>query len=667
MENPHSSVPSPDYQELLKEVIELRAEVARLKQPDRFNQPGGEPVSSGNYPDEGQPEKLLGIIQNRNELLAAISLKLNQALTEATLINSITKAASGEYNLHEMLNRAFQQLGKVINFTGGSIALVEEDVLVIRAAVGPFAGQALGEKLPRKDGKGRSWQVILTGEPFFSNHLSRINARTTSPIESFIAIPLKWQDQVFGLLEIDAKEPEAFKPEDLEILQKVGQALSGPIQLAIRYAAEKEALKQAQEAKVRLAFLSEASALLSASLDYEATLQQVVNLAIPRLADWCAIDLPDKNGGVTQVALAARDTEKIQQAEELRQRYPPIQGVPSGLLQVLETGQPFCIFEITDDMLVQSARDSEHLELLRKFHLRSMILVPLNARGRTLGVLTLANTRPQLLYGPADLEMAQELAGRAAMALDNALLYQEAQKAIRTRDDFLSIAAHELKTPVTSLRGYTQLLQRQFRKEATLDPAQVSLQRKLDIIELQSQKMSKLIGRLLDISRLEASKLTLERQATNLVGLVEQALSNLQTGASLHTLNLDVKLAPAESRSITAMVDPLRIEQVVVNLLDNAVKFSPEGGEIRVEIGLSVIDASTMVRVSVTDQGVGIPVEQRDHIFDRFYQAHSEGHLGGMGLGLYISHQIVELHGGQLVAEFPDGGGTCFVFTLPVE
>jgi signal transduction histidine kinase/putative methionine-R-sulfoxide reductase with GAF domain len=641
--------------------------VARLKQPDRFNQPGGEPVSSGNYPDEGQPEKLLGIIQNRNELLAAISLKLNQALTEATLINSITKAASGEYNLHEMLNRAFQQLGKVINFTGGSIALVEEDVLVIRAAVGPFAGQALGEKLPRKDGKGRSWQVILTGEPFFSNHLSRINARTTSPIESFIAIPLKWQDQVFGLLEIDAKEPEAFKPEDLEILQKVGQALSGPIQLAIRYAAEKEALKQAQEAKVRLAFLSEASALLSASLDYEATLQQVVNLAIPRLADWCAIDLPDKNGGVTQVALAARDTEKIQQAEELRQRYPPIQGVPSGLLQVLETGQPFCIFEITDDMLVQSARDSEHLELLRKFHLRSMILVPLNARGRTLGVLTLANTRPQLLYGPADLEMAQELAGRAAMALDNALLYQEAQKAIRTRDDFLSIAAHELKTPVTSLRGYTQLLQRQFRKEAMLDPAQVSLQRKLDIIELQSQKMSKLIGRLLDISRLEASKLTLERQATNLVGLVEQALSNLQTGASLHTLNLDVKLAPAESRSITAMVDPLRIEQVVVNLLDNAVKFSPEGGEIRVEIGLSVIDASTMVRVSVTDQGVGIPVEQRDHIFDRFYQAHSEGHLGGMGLGLYISHQIVELHGGQLVAEFPDGGGTCFVFTLPVE
>jgi signal transduction histidine kinase len=315
-------------------------------------------------------------------------------------------------------------------------------------------------------------------------------------------------------------------------------------------------------------------------------------------------------------------------------------------------------------MLVGAARDATHLELLRKLGLRSAILVPLIARGHTIGVVTLASTRPERHYESADLEMTMELARRAALALDNALLYQEAHKAIQTRDEFLSIAAHELKTPVTSLRGYTQLALRQLRKEAETDPNRAVLLRKLEIIEEQSQKLGKLLGRLLDISRLEADKLILERQPTDIVRLVKQVTETLQTATARPSLKLEVFVSPEVNTPVTADIDPLRIEQVVINLLDNAIKFSPDEGVITVEIRTP---GAKKIEVAINDQGEGIPAEQRTRLFDRFYQAHSNGHHGGMGLGLYISRQIIELHGGQLEAEFPPEGGTCFVISLPLE
>jgi PAS domain S-box-containing protein len=223
------------------------------------------------------------------------------------------------------------------------------------------------------------------------------------------------------------------------------------------------------------------------------------------------------------------------------------------------------------------------------------------------------------------------------------------------KDEFLSIAAHELKTPVTSLRGFAQLLLRQYDRNGKVDASQ--LQRSLQIIDSQSAKLSRLLSQLFDISSLEAGRLTLERQTIDVVRLVNETTQTLQRNSPLHPIVVHVPT------TVTASVDPIRLEQVLVNLIDNAVKYSPNKTPVEVELTLPV---PQQLRITVTDHGIGIPVDRREHIFDRFYQAHGTGHLGGMGLGLYISQQIVRLHQGQIHAEFPYDGGTRFTILLPL-
>ena len=240
------------------------------------------------------------------------------------------------------------------------------------------------------------------------------------------------------------------------------------------------------------------------------------------------------------------------------------------------------------------------------------------------------------------------------MAVDNARLYREAQEAIRARDEFLSVAAHELKTPITSMRLSAQSLLRRLDKEGILDPQRV--RQAMHLMDQQSDKLSRLIAQLLDIARIEAGRLTITREVTDLTRLVETVAATAQTRSTQHTLIVDT--VP----SVKGAVDPLRLEQVLINLIDNAFKYSPAGG--RIEIGLS-LPSPDLVRLTVRDWGTGIPPEKRAQIFNRFYQGDASHHAGGMGLGLYISRQIVELHGGQIEAEFPPDGGTCFVVSLP--
>jgi len=228
------------------------------------------------------------------------------------------------------------------------------------------------------------------------------------------------------------------------------------------------------------------------------------------------------------------------------------------------------------------------------------------------------------------------------------------RRAEEVRDEFLSVAAHELKTPMTSLRGFAQLLLRQVEQSETPDPDR--LRQALAAIDEQSGKLSRLVTQLLDISRLEAGRLVLEPKSTDVVGLMEDVVRAARATAASH--HIVVKGA----KSAVANVDPLRLEQVITNLVDNAIKYSPKGGPVEIEVGRR----KGAVRIVVADKGIGVPEEHRERIFDRFYQAHPEHKLGGMGLGLYISRQIVDLHGGSLVATFPKGGGTKVIVILPV-
>jgi signal transduction histidine kinase len=286
------------------------------------------------------------------------------------------------------------------------------------------------------------------------------------------------------------------------------------------------------------------------------------------------------------------------------------------------------------------------------------------------GGVVVAGTQSPHLLTENDLLLLRVAANQAAIALQQAQLLTDlkaaneqkqqllvqAQEAILMRDEFLSVAAHELKTPVTSQLGFAQLLLRQLNKQKSIEPNR--LLSGLQNIARQSIKLNDLIGKLLDLSRIEAGRLVLDKRQVDLSALIREVVASVQQNTSKH--NIQVRGLP----SLPVLIDGLRIEQVLVNLLDNAIKYSPQGGLIDVE--LVMIDPCTTA-FAVTDEGVGIPRERRERIFDRFYQAHGTGYLGGMGLGLYISCQIVELHGGTIRAEFPDKGGTRFIVSLPTN
>ena len=412
----------------------------------------------------------------------------------------------------------------------------------------------------------------------------------------------------------------------------------------------------AEAAQQRVTFLAEASRILASSLDYKTTLVSVARLAVPRLADWCAVDVIDQAGLIQRLAVAHVDLAKVEVVRALNGHHPPIPDALSGVSRVLDTGQPEFWPQLPDALHVAVPSDG-HLQALRdKLQPRARITVPLVTRERTLGSITFVQSESGRNYSRDDLALAEDLAHRAVLAVESARLYREAKEALAFRDEFLSVAAHELKTPITSLRGFAQLT---LRALAAGEVDRPRLVKALGVVDNQAEKLSRLVSQLLDVSRIESGRLALNCRDTELRELVADVVANAQRQTDQHALLLH---GPGDVR---VRADPLRIEQVMTNLLDNAIKFSPQGGPVDVEVDSA---GPGTARLVVRDRGIGIPPEHRGQIFERFYQAGAgDTHTAGMGLGLYISRQIVELHGGRIAAEFPDDGGTRFVVTLPTS
>ncbi len=407
-------------------------------------------------------------------------------------------------------------------------------------------------------------------------------------------------------------------------------------------------ISSSKRRQARLSFLAEASRVLGQSLDEAELPNRLANLAVPALADMCLVYLIGADGTMDKVAAARAVADRL----GLDTQNPD--------LDVLQTHLADWVSEeaLTQHGLTPVAEASRSCAMLperllsdlAKFRFRATMAVPLSASSGDLGALILLSTRAQ--YDPDDFAFAQDLARRSAVALDNAQLHAEARRASRLRDEFLSVAAHELKTPVTVLRGYSQLLGRLLES-----PDPVVLSKGFQAIESQSEKLGRLTHQLLDVSRIEAGKLRLEKREVDVGVLVRGVAAGVQAGAANHQVQVQVESC------CVATVDPLRVEQVLNNLLGNAVKYSPDGGPILVTLERST---PTDISIVIRDWGVGIPTERRANLFDRFYQAHGDGQFGGLGLGLFISRQIVEMHGGKILAEFPKDGGTRFVVSLPV-
>ncbi len=416
-----------------------------------------------------------------------------------------------------------------------------------------------------------------------------------------------------------------------------------------------------RRAEDRLRFLAEASSLLAGSLDYATTLESVARLAVPGMADWCAVDIVSDDGSVERVAVAHVDPEKVALARSLEQRYPSNPDAPYGVPNVLRTGRSEIYPEIDDSMLVATARDAEHLEILRAVGLRSRMVVPLVARGRALGAITLIASESGRTFGQDDLALAEDLARRAAAAVDNARLFGQAQAAVRARDQFLSIAAHELRTPVAGLKGYAQMLLRA-QQRGGISPERLT--QALRTVNTASDRLATLTDDLLDVSRIRLGQLPLRPVPLDLVALVRDVGSRFGDGlGSAHRLVLDVSPYP-----VMTTVDAARIEQVLTNLLDNARKYAPEGGEIC----LSLREGADghRVELSVQDAGIGLPAGTTEVIFEPFGRAANAAarNLPGLGLGLYICRDIVERHGGRIWAESAgDDRGTTMRIWLPTD
>ncbi|HEV7836699.1 MAG TPA: ATP-binding protein, partial [Gemmatimonadaceae bacterium] len=399
--------------------------------------------------------------------------------------------------------------------------------------------------------------------------------------------------------------------------------------------------------------LSEASRVLQSTLDYEKTLDAVARLAVGDLSDWCTVDLIDSDGAIRQVVVAHVDEAKVKWARELNSRYPPDYDGPAGVGHVIKTGRPEVYPEITDEMLAAAARDEDHLGMMRELRFKSALIVPMIARGRTLGALTLVSTDKGRRYGDVDVSLAMELATRAALAIDNAQLYRGALAASEAKSAFLATMSHELRTPLNAIIGYQSLLKEGI--DGRLNDSQLA---QLNRIRASADHLLGLIDEVLTFSRVEAGKEAVHHEETSLRSIVNEAITMIAPLAE--TKGLSVRAEGEEARLFT---DGSKVRQILLNLLSNAIKFTDSG-----EIVIRSRVEGDKVLVSVSDTGIGIAEENLERIFDPFWQVEqrSTRKVGGTGLGLSVSRTLARLIGGDISVESKLGKGSTFTVTLPV-
>ena len=521
--------------------------------------------------------------------------------------------------------------------------------------------------------------------------------------------------------------------------------------------------KRATEAQ---RFLVQASSVLGSSLDYRSTLKQVAQLAVPDIADWCGVDILEEDGSTKQLAVAHSDPQKVAFARELSDRYPPDPAAPQGAAKVVQTGEAELVPVITDEMIEAGARDELHLELIRELGLRSYMCVPMVARGRTLGAVTLVAAESGRTYGQADLELAEELARRAAIAVDNAELYRRAEERAQAaqvlatvgdgvclvdgagvvrlwnpaaeaitglpssevtgrraeevlpgwselgpsvpvasdpgtastraatvplqigdrelwlsfsgvgfeggtvyafrdlteeralesmRQEFVATVSHELRTPLAAIYGSALTIRR-----SDIELGDEMRDQLLTVIAEESDRLAQIVNDLLLASHLDSGRLHVSTEPCDGRALAEQVVDAARTHATEGVeLELDAPegLPPVEA-------DPGQLQQVLTNIVDNAIKYSPNGGRITVRLA----PTDRFLRFAVVDHGLGIPVSEQSRIFEKFYRLDPDmtRGIGGTGLGLYICRELVRRVYGRLWVESQEGKGSTFNVEIPL-
>jgi PAS domain S-box-containing protein len=679
-------------------------------------------------------------------------------------LGAITQVTLERLSLGDLLDKLLARIVDLLDADTATILLLdaEEQTLEVRATVG------LDEELRRATsvplGQGMAGRVAVTREPLVVPDLDEIElispVMRMKGVRSLVAIPLIVEGEVIGVMHVGSLELARFDDDDARLLQLVADRIALAIHQTSLYEAEQTARAELEAAQERLAFLAEASRVLSSSLDYEATLSRVAELAVPTLADWAVVDVRNDQGLLDRVAVQHVDSAKSAHLYEIERRWPSGPRAQRGPYAVLRTGESELAPDIPDELIAANAADEEHAAAVRELGLRSYMCVPVPGRHGVLGVITLAMAESGRIYGQAELALAEDIARRAAAAVENAELYRAAEErgqAARVlaavgdgvflldgagvvrywnpaaaaitgltesdvlgrpaveaipgwsavgervplgmraetlplelgsrelwvsisgvgfsdgtvyafRDvtqergledmkaDFVSTVSHELRTPLAAIYGAAMTLR---RSDLQLDPEQRD--GLLSVIGDESERLARIVNDILWASRLDSGQLHISIQRCDprmlAHGVIEAMKAHIPPG-------IDLRLE-ARSALPEAEADPDKVRQVLVNLLDNAVKYSPDGGEVLV--GLSSQDG--YVRFSVHDEGLGIPAPEQQRIFEKFYRLDpnlTRG-VGGTGLGLYICRELVRRMGGRIWVESRRvATGSTFVFELPV-
>ena len=422
---------------------------------------------------------------------------------------------------------------------------------------------------------------------------------------------------------------------------------------ARRLAAEQAARRVAETAARRFRFLAESSAMLASSLDYMATLSALARVCTAELADWAAVYCLDHNQMIRRVDVVHRDPAKAQAATALRE-CPITHDQVHPVREMLRTRQSLLIREVTPQTLPSLASTSEHLELMRQLGVASFMLVPLIARNRVLGAIAVVSSSPERLYDTDDLALAEDLALRAALAIDNAALYQKAHEENQTKSDFLAVISHDLRTPLNSIIGYAELLMMGL-PDALSDGAR----ERVDRIRLSARHLLYLMDELLTFVRLDAHKEDVRPRLTDLCELVQEVGAVMEPLAAEHHLRLQFDLP---DQPVLLKTDSDKVRQILVNLVGNAVKYTEQG-----QVNMQVARGANTAILRVADTGIGIAPEYLEKIFEPFWQIDKTQRTrgGGTGLGLSVVRRLVALLDGEIQVDSTPGHGSTFTIALP--
>ena len=695
------------------------------------------------------------------------TVESSEAADRARRLQRVAELLAEAVTPEQVLDAILTEGVRAAEARAGSIGVVSEDGerIELLAQIGyPPEVMANWQEF-RLDAATPMSDVIRSGKPLFISSVRERNRLYPALADqgqteghALVVVPLAVEGRVFGGMSLSFDHDLEFEPERREMKVALARQAAQALARSRLFAAE-------QAARERMTFLAEASELLASSLDYNRTLRRLAHLCVPRLADWCAIDILGADGEIERLAVAHQDPEKVKWAYELQERYPPNPNAPRGVPHVLRSGQPDFLPTIPRELLDEAiGGDDELRRIVDQLGLTSSIAVPLIARGRTLGALSLITAETHPPFRQADFELAVELARRAAVAVDNARLVREAERGAnaaralayvadgvvlldpdgtvrhwnpatatitgvseeqalgrpvgevfpawpqltshvqllapgaaprpvtvpivlggherwvavsgvdfgggtvyalqdvteeraleKTRSDFVATASHELRTPLAAVYGAVRTLRRDDVQLSELDQAQF-----LEMIESEATRLAKIVDQILLAGQLDADAVELDLTecdpAEVAAGVIESAETHLPPSISL---SLDADEPPQIA------CDPNKLRQVLVNLVDNAVKYSPGGGEVV----LRVRGDNGSCRIDVLDEGLGIPASEQTRIFEKFYRLdpqQTQG-VGGSGLGLYICRELVERMDGELTVESEPGRGSRFSVVLPTR